>query len=31
VFVVTTALDVDADAHQRLPPISPFRHRCPRL
>jgi hypothetical protein len=31
VFVVTAYLDVDTDTHQRLPPISPFRQRCPRL
>jgi hypothetical protein len=31
VFVVTAAVDIDADTHQRLPPISPFRQRCPRL
>ncbi len=30
-FVVTGTLHVDTDTHQRLPPISPFRHTCPRL
>jgi len=30
-FVVTGALDIDTDTHQRLPPISPLRHRRPRL
>lgn len=30
-FVVTGTLDVDTDTHQRLPPISPFRQRRPRL
>ncbi len=30
-FVVTGALDVDTDTHQRFPPISPFRQRRPRL
>lgn len=29
VFIVSPALHVDSDAHQRFPPISPLIQRCP--